>query len=119
MPSSHGLCFEGSRFWVIHRRRKYGPFDYEWSKDFHGVELTYAGKKFGEYCSREEIFADLKEFQLPRTVVEVGSIVLGSTVFGILNGMKEDARRKLILDQLETEGYERFTHGTDPENHAA
>ena len=104
---------------MIHRRRKYGPFDYEWSKDFLGVELMYAGKKFGEYCSREEIFADLKEFQLPRTVVEVGSIVLGSTVFGILDGLSEEARRKLITEQLEAEGYGRFTHGTDPENYAA
>jgi hypothetical protein len=104
---------------VIHRRRKYGPFDYEWSKDFLGVELMYAGKKFGEYCSREEVFADLKEFQLPKTVVVVGSIVLGSLICGILEGLGEEARRKLIIEHLEAEGYERFAHGADPENHAA
>ena len=104
---------------MIHRRRKYGPFDYEWSKDFLGVELMYTGKKFGEYCSREEIFADLKEFQLPRTVVEVGSIVLGSTVCGILDGLSEEARRKLIIGHLEAEGFERFADGTDPEHYAA
>ncbi len=74
---THGVLFEASRFWVLHRRRDYGPFDYEWSQDFAGVELIYAGTKFGEYCSKDEIFADLKEFRLPAAVVEVATIVLG------------------------------------------
>src|SRR5262245_31833571 len=82
---THGLRFADTCFWVTHRRREYGPFDYEWSKDLNGVELTYAGQKFGEYCSDAEIFADLKEFQLPTSVVEVGSIVIGCIVFGLLN----------------------------------
>jgi len=108
--STHGVLFEGSRFWVTHRRRDYGPFDYEWSQDFAGVELMYAGKKFGEYCSKEEIFADLKEFRLPATVVDVATIVLGCLVFGVLNGLPESERRQLISDQLLSGGYERFAH---------
>ncbi len=105
---------------MMHRRQEYGPFDYEWSKDFHGVELMYSGQKFGEYCSQEDIFADLKEFRLPKTVVEVGSIVLGSLVYGILNGFREEIRRKLIIEQLIEGGYERFTEQIiDPENYAA
>lgn len=119
MPISHGLRFEESRFWVIHRRREYGPFDYEWSKDFYGVELMFEGTKFGEYCSQEELFADLKEFRLPKTVVEVGSIVLGSIIFSILNGLKEDERYRVVCEQLKEKGYERFTQQIDPENNAA
>ncbi len=105
---THGVLFEGSRFWVLHRRRDYGPFDYEWSQDFAGVELMYAGKKFGEYCSKDEIFADLKEFRLPAAVVDVATIVLGCMVFGVLNGLPEAERRQLICDRLAAGGYERF-----------
>ena len=115
MPT-HGVLFEGSRFWVTHRRRDYGPFDYEWSPDFAGVELVYAGQKFGEYCSKEEFFADLKEFRLPAAVVDVATIVLGSLVRGILSGLPESERRQLICDQLITAGYERFAQlATRPE----
>ena len=92
----------------MHRRREYGPFDYEWSKDFCGVELAYAGRKFGEYCSRDEIFADLKEFKLPMRVVEVGSIVLGCIVYGVLNGLSQPERDKLLIDRLQSSGHERF-----------
>ena len=114
--SSHGLLFEGSRFWVTHRRRDYGPFDYEWSPDFAGVELIYSGKKFGEYCSKDEIFADLKEFRLPAAVVEVATIVLGCLVLGVLSGRPESERRQLIREQLVAAGYERFSQlATRPE----
>ena len=114
--TTHGVLFEGSRFWVTHRRRDYGPFDYEWSHDFAGVELIYAGKKFGEYCSKDEIFADLKEFRLPAAVVEVATIVLGCLVRGVLNGQPEAERRQLIRDQLVAAGYERFSQlATRPE----
>jgi hypothetical protein len=65
----HVIVFGGLRFWVTHRRRDYSTFDYEWSRDFAGIELLDQAQKFGEYCSREEIFADLKPFQLPRRVV--------------------------------------------------
>jgi hypothetical protein len=106
--ATHQVLLQGSRFWVTHRRRDYGPFDYEWSQDFAGVELMYAGKKFGEYCSKDEIFADLKEFRLPVAVVDVATIVLGCLVFGVLNGVPEPERRQLIRDKLVSAGYERF-----------
>ena len=110
---SHGLRFQGNRFWVRHRRRDYGPFDYEWSNDLRGVELTFRGEKFGEYCSPEEIYADLKHALIPRTVSEVGSIVLGCIVFGILNGLDESARWELIERRLTENGFEKFTRITD------
>jgi hypothetical protein len=106
--TSHQVQVSGSRVWVTHRRRRYGPFDYAWSPDFTGVELLYSGEKFGEYCSREEVFADLKPFKLPRRVVQVGSIVLGAIVYGVLEGMDESARIRLLKALLETYGLSRF-----------
>lgn len=108
MLPSHGLRFSETRFWVTHRRREYGPFDYEWSKDLSGIELTYAGRKFGEYCSDDEIFADLKEFQLPSSVAEVGSIVIGCIVYGLLNGLDSAQREELLVRRLRTMGYGKF-----------
>jgi hypothetical protein len=105
---SHGVLFDGSRFWVTHRRREYGPFDYEWSQDFAGVELIYSGTKFGEYCSKDEIFADLKEFELPAAVVDVATIVLGCLIFSVLSGLPEAERRQFMCAKLVAAGYERF-----------
>jgi hypothetical protein len=105
---SRGLRFDDSKFWVTHRRREYGPFDYEWSKDFCGIELTYQGQKFGEYCSSEEIFADLKEFKLPRSVADVASIVIGCIVFSVLNGLQARDRHALVIEHLAARGYESF-----------
>jgi hypothetical protein len=59
MSASHGLRFDGSRFWVMHRRQEYGPFDYQWSSDLRGLEMIYQGEKFGEHCSENQIYADL------------------------------------------------------------
>jgi hypothetical protein len=106
--STHGIIFQGSRFWVTHRRRRYGPFDYEWSKDFAGVELTFEGDKFGEYCGRDEIFADLKAYNLPDAVVPVATIVIGCVVYGVLNGLRETERAQLIVEHLAKGGFERF-----------
>lgn len=108
MCSNHGIRWEGTRFWVIHRRKSYGPFDYEWSPDFCGVELQYAGRKFGEYCSRDEVFADLKSFQLPMSVVEVTSIVMGCLVYGVLHGLSDGERSGLVAQRLHEFGYDRF-----------
>jgi hypothetical protein len=113
---THGIVFQGSRFWVTHRRRRYGPFDYEWSKDFAGIELTFAGDKFGEYCGNEEIFADLKEYRLPAAVVTVATIVIGCVVYGVLNGLREAERARLIIDHLAKRGFGRFAQiETEPE----
>lgn len=73
----------------------------------------YAGQKFGEYVSDAEIFADLKEFALPATVVEVSSVVLGCIVYAVLNGLNETARRGLIKSRLEAAGYEKYAQAID------
>lgn len=108
MSKASGLSFDGSRFWVTHRRRKYGPFDYQWSRDLRGLEMTYQGEKFGEHCSEDEIFADLKEYHLPRTVVEVACIALGSLLYGIVNSIGESERREFLVGRLREHGYEKF-----------
>jgi len=97
---SHGLRFDETRFWVIHRRREYGPFDYEWSHDFRGIELHYRGVKFGEVCSIHELFADMKEFELPMRVVEVACVVFGCTLLGISSGFNAQERGALLTDTL-------------------
>ena len=108
MSASHGLRFDGSRFWVIHRQQEYGPFDYQWSTDLRGLEMIYQGEKFGEHCSENQIYADLKEFQLPRSVVAVASIVLGCMLYGIVNNLCDEERRALVVQRLCEHGYERF-----------
>lgn len=104
MSAQRGLRFEDSRFWIRHRRREYGPFDYEWSTDLYGVELTYQGRKFGEICSEREIYADLEGFGLPARVTEVASIVAGCMLFGLLNGLHEDERSALLRTHLDQQG---------------
>lgn len=73
----------------------------------------YAGCKFGEYVSDAEIFADLKEFALPATVVEVSSIVLGCIVYAVLNGLGETERRDLLKGRLDAAGHEKFALAID------
>ena len=74
MSASHGLRFDGSRFWVIHRQQEYGPFDYQWSTDLRGLEMIYQGEKFGEHCSENQIYADLDFTSMDeaRTGIPVG-----------------------------------------------
>ena len=116
MYATHGIVFQGSRFWVMHRRQRYGPFDYEWSKDFAGIELTFEGDKFGEYCGKEELFADLKHYGLPDAVVPVATIVIGCVVYGVLNGLREAERTQMITSHLAERGLERFAQiETEPE----
>jgi len=110
MPPPHGVRFVGSQFWVTHRHREYGPFDYQWSRDLGGIELTYRGEKFGEYCSEEELYADLKEYRLPIRVVEVSSILLGCVIYAVLHSLSETEREEMFLDRLRSTGHEKFTH---------
>lgn len=100
MPNSHGLRFDETQFWVIHRRTEYGPFDYDWSADLRGMELLYQGHKFGEICSKREVFADLKEFGLPMRVVEVASVVLGCMILGISSGCSQRERDTMLAQTL-------------------
>ncbi len=118
MSASQRLRFDGSRFWVIHRHREYGPFDYQWSIDLRGLEMIYRGEKFGEHCSANQIYADLKEFHLPRSVVDVASIVLGCTLYGIVNSLSDDQRRAFLVQSLCEHGYEKFAESCR-ENDAA
>ncbi len=108
LRGTHGIRFEGSRFWVLHRRREFGPFDYEWSQDFSGVEFMYRDHKFGEYCSAEEIYADLKQFSLPMSVVEVASLTIGMVLYGVLNGLPQALWKELLRQRLDESGFERF-----------
>jgi len=108
LAGTHGIRFEGTRFWVLHRRREFGPFDYEWSKDFSGVEFMYRDQKCGEYCSADEIFADLKQFSLPMRVVEVACLSMGMILYGVLNGLPEVLWKEQLRKQLDEKGFQRF-----------
>ena len=70
--------------------------------------MLYDGQKFGEYCSVDEIFADLTPFRLPMSVVRVTSIVMGCVLYGVLNGMREPERIQLLAERLREMGYEQF-----------
>ncbi len=108
MSQNHGLKFEETQFWVIHRRREYGPFDYEWSRDLAGINLLYCGHKFGEHCGPEQIHADLKEYKLPMTVVKVASIVLGCMILSLQEGNSLAEKDQRLLITLQEQGFERF-----------
>lgn len=108
MAAAHSIFLDGTRFWVTHRQIPYGPFDYEWSLDFCGVALLYQGRKFGEYCSSEEFFADLRPDHLPLSVAQVSSIVMACVLLGVMNGLSENERSVLLQQRLVEFGYERF-----------
>ncbi len=114
----NGIQITGSTFHVVHRSRAYGPFDYEWSKDFCGVEFLYSGQKFGEYCSADEVYADLKEFRLPKRVYEVASISIATLVKSIFDGVPESERAELLVAQLTEMGLSRYAV-VEPLNEAA
>lgn len=107
-PFIEEILLDDTAFWVAHRGRCFGPFDYEWSPDLRGVELTYQGTKFGEICSAEELFADLTEFQLPMSVCRVAVITAGTLTMQIAEGCCVDERVSSLLNALEQFGYERF-----------
>jgi len=106
--SPFGLRFEGTAFWVRHRHREYGPFDYQWASDLAGIELYYRSTKFGEFCSADEISADLREFQLPMRVVEVSSVVCGAMILGLVNGFDTPTKKKIVQQKLKIHGLQRF-----------
>ncbi len=94
------LRFEETSFWIAHRGKEYGPFDYQWSKDLHGIELMFAGDKFGEFVSADQLHADLSEYELPRKVSKIAAVVLGSIAYGIGQGWDESTRKQFALDNL-------------------
>lgn len=108
MAAACGVRFEGTAFWVRHRHREYGPFDYEWARDLGGIELLYQQEKFGEFCSADALSADLREFRLPMRVVEVTSVVSGSVIFGLLNGLSDIEKTAALKHHLQQNGLDRF-----------
>jgi hypothetical protein len=111
---AHEILLDDTAFWVATRGRCFGPFDYEWSADLRGIELTYQGQKFGEICGPEELFADLAEFRLPMAVCRVAVITAGTLAAGIAAGHCEEQRVSALIDSLESFGYGRF-HVKDAE----
>ena len=103
-----GVFMDQTRFWVVHRREFYGPFDYQWSIDLRGIEFLYQDKKYGECCSEEEFFADLKCFQLPKRVSQVATIVTGTVVSCIFHCVATSDRIRQISSNLESMGLERY-----------
>ena len=107
-PVSDEIVLDETAFWVATRGRCFGPFDYQWSHDLRGIELTYQGTKFGEICSGDELFADLTEFQLPMSVCRVAVITAGTLAAGIADGHCMDRRVATLIESLESFGYQRF-----------
>ncbi len=104
----YGVILEETGFWVVHRRRRFGPFDYQFSSDLNGIEYLYQGEKYGEYCSAEEFFADLKPYQLPLRVTEVAIVVTASLTRCLFQGIAEAKRLEMIRQQLLRAGLERY-----------
>ncbi len=104
-----GVLIDETRFWVVHRRKYYGPFDYQWSIDLNGIEFLYQHQKYGECCSNEEFFADLKPFKLPSRVSQVATIVTGTVVSCIFHCIASHERVRQITRNLKNMGLERYT----------
>jgi hypothetical protein len=102
------IIFQGDQFWIVRRRKVFGPFDYQWSGDLYGIELTYQGHKFGEICGDEQIFADLKPFKLPLAVARVAALTAGAVVFGIRAGTCQEERIRHLISLLQQFGFEQF-----------
>lgn len=106
--SSDEILLLDTGFWIVARGQSFGLFDYQWSLDLHGLELLYRGRKFGEICSADSLFADLTEFQLPMSVCRVAVITLGVIAGGISTGDCIDQKAAKVMTALEQFGYSRF-----------
>lgn len=105
---NYGILIDETQFWVYHRRERFGPFDYQWSQDLNGIEFLYLGEKYGECCSSEEFFADLKPYGLPSRVSQVAAIVTGTLTKCIFQGVAQRFRHQEITEQLQRSGLERY-----------
>lgn len=108
-PVANEIILNDDKFWIVSRQELFGPFDYQWSGDLYGIEFTYQGQKFGEVCSDEEFFADLKPFGLPISVSRVAALIAGAIVVSIRSGSSTDERVSHIISLLETFELERFS----------
>jgi len=102
------ISMSDSGFWVIHRRRSYGPFDYQFSGDLDGIEFLYQGEKYGECCSSEEFFADLHPYHLPERVSAAATVVTGTMTRCIFLGIPRPERIAQITEQLRRAGLDRY-----------
>ncbi|MEZ6059842.1 MAG: hypothetical protein R3C19_05725 [Planctomycetaceae bacterium] len=105
---SSEIQMSGTAFWVCNRGRRFGPFDYQWSADLRGLELTYCGEKYGEVCSEDELFADLAPFRIPLAVCRVATIAAATIVEGIGRGESSQQRNRRLSTALERFGFDRF-----------
>jgi len=103
------IILNDDKFWIVSRQELFGPFDYQWSGDLYGIEFTYQGQKFGEVCSDEELFADLKPYGLPISVSRVAALIAGAIVVSIRSGSSTDERVSHIISLLQTFELERFS----------
>ncbi len=108
---NYGIRVDGTRFWVIHQKRLFGPFDYQFSFDLQGIEMLYQSRKFGECCSDEELCADLSDFHLPLKVAEVATVILGVSIRGIFCCQRADLRVDDMEAHLQQAGLGRYTQG--------
>lgn len=108
-PVANEIILNDDKFWIVSRQELFGPFDYQWSGDLYGIEFTYQGQKFGEVCSDDEFFADLKPFGLPISVSRVAALIAGAIVVSIRSGSTTDERVSHIVSLLQTFELERFS----------
>ena len=113
LPLTHGLRFLESGFYVVHRRHEFGLFDYEWGTDLRCVELTYRGSKYGEFWSIHEMCLDLREFRLPRRVVQVSVLVTGCLLLSLTLGESVQERQSRTARTLRQFGCARFAESLD------
>lgn len=103
------IILDDDKFWIVSRNELFGPFNYQWSGDLYGIEFTYQGQKFGEVCSDEELFADLKPFGLPISVARVAALTAGAIVIGIRSGTSLDERVAHLISLLQKFELQRFS----------
>ncbi len=103
------IILNDDKFWIVSRNELFGPFDYQWSNDLYGIEFTYQGEKFGEVCSDEEFFADLKPFGLPISVARVAALTSGAIAVGIRSGTSLDERVSHLITLLSRFELDRFS----------
>lgn len=106
--AANEIILNDDKFWIVSRNELFGPFDYQWSGDLYGIEFNYQGEKFGEVCSDEEFFADLKPFGLPLSVARVAALTAGVIAFGIRAGSSLDERVSHLISLLQKFDLGRF-----------
>lgn len=103
------IILNDDKFWIVSRQELFGPFVYQWSGDLYGIEFTYQGQKFGEVCSDEELYADLKPFGLPISVARVAALIAGAIVVSIRSGTSTDERVSHLISLLQQFDMDRFS----------